>query len=249
MFSSYGTEASSPKPDLGAPGGLIRSTYPLEDGAYATISGTSMASPHVAGAVRSCARPSRAWRRGTSARAPEQRRSRRVVGEPGVGAPRHRPSAGRGHARHRRRDRVDDDGLARQAVPRRGRGRQATLRLTNSGSSSVTYASPTNARSRPAPQTFAPLVNDFWLPDTTVTFSSPSVTVPAGGSDGRRRDRRRPDPRPGSRPTGSTAATWSDELGRRRRVYRVPYLGFKGDYQSIVAMPNAPVSASRAPRS
>ena len=51
-FSSYGPAADlSMKPDVGAPGGFIRSTYPLELGGYANLSGTSMASPHVAGAV------------------------------------------------------------------------------------------------------------------------------------------------------------------------------------------------------
>ncbi len=52
VFSSYGTAADlSLKPDLGAPGGFIRSTWPLEKGSYLTMSGSSMASPHVAGAV------------------------------------------------------------------------------------------------------------------------------------------------------------------------------------------------------
>lgn len=51
-FSSFGMAADlSFKPDLGAPGGGIFSAYPLELGAGATLSGTSMSSPHVAGAA------------------------------------------------------------------------------------------------------------------------------------------------------------------------------------------------------
>ena len=42
-FSSFGLAADlSLKPNIGAPGGNIFSTYPLEAGGYATLSGTSM---------------------------------------------------------------------------------------------------------------------------------------------------------------------------------------------------------------
>lgn len=51
-FSSFGLTADLKlKPNIGAPGGGIFSTYPLEQGGAATLSGTSMSSPHVAGAA------------------------------------------------------------------------------------------------------------------------------------------------------------------------------------------------------
>ncbi|KAG0318389.1 hypothetical protein BGZ97_003889, partial [Linnemannia gamsii] len=49
-FSSWGPDARLQyKPDIVTPGGMIYSTFPLAKGGFATLQGTSMASPYIAG--------------------------------------------------------------------------------------------------------------------------------------------------------------------------------------------------------
>jgi subtilisin family serine protease len=228
-FSSYGLSPDlALKPDIGAPGGLIRSTYPLEAGGYATISGTSMASPHVAGAVALLLQakpntPSQAVR-GILQNSADPKP---WFGNPGLGYLDnvHRQGAGMLD--------IDDAILSTTKIePAKIAAGESEagpftqmLYVENNSATEVTYdLSFINALST-GPNTFSP---SFTTSNASVVFSTPSVTVPAGD-------------------TVSVTATINPAtapvLGQYGgyivftprgggQVYRVPFAGFIGDYQS-----------------
>jgi subtilisin family serine protease len=235
-FSSYGLSPDlALKPDIGAPGGNIYSSYPLELGGYATLSGTSMASPHVAGAAALLLQ-AKPRTRATDVRAMLQNSAdpKNWGGNPGLGFLDnvHRQGAGMVD--------IDDAILATTLIQpgkiSAGEGEAGpysqVLTLRNSGSSPVTFAlSSVNALS-----TGGVITPSFFLSDASVAFSSPSVTVPAGGS-------------------ASVTATITPATGPvygqyggyivftpqgGGQVYRVPFAGFVGDYQGIQALTPTP---------
>jgi subtilisin family serine protease len=239
-FSSYGLAPDlSVKPDVGAPGGLIYSTYPLEQGGFATLSGTSMASPHVAGVAAQVlqAQP------GTLASAMRTLLQNSADPKPWWGSPGagyldnvHRQGAGMVDSPGAvgARVKVEPSSLA---LGESASGTQTRrLTLENSGRSSVTYnLSYVNALSTGA-NTFTP---SFHLSNATVAFSLPSVTVPAGS----RRSAVDVTVTPASAPTGGQYGGYIvlTDAADPTKVLRVPFAGYIGDYQARQVLVPTPI--------
>jgi minor extracellular serine protease Vpr len=228
-FSSYGLSPDlTLKPDIGAPGGSIYSSYPLEKGGYATLSGTSMSSPHVAGAVALLleAKPN------TPAQAVRgilQNSADPAVwwGNPGLGFLDnvHRQGAGMLDIY----EAILSTTKIEPAKISAGEGEAGPfvqiLSIENKGDEAVTYdLSFANALS-----TGGIITPSFYLSNAFVSFSEDTVIVPADG-------------------TALVTATIYPATGPMYgqyggyiiftpqgggQIYRVPFAGFVGDYQGI----------------
>jgi minor extracellular serine protease Vpr len=237
-FSSYGVAPDlALKPDIGAPGGSIRSTYPLELAGYANISGTSMAAPHVAGAVALMLQANpRMSHQGVRAILQNSADPRVWQGNPPLGFldQVHRQGAGM----------LDIPGsiLATTKIePGKlslGESEHGpvtrTLSVKNEAPQPVTY----DLSHAPALSTGP---NTFTVGATTgsasVAFGAPSITVPAGGTA-------TVDVTVTANPAQADRSLYGGYIvftpQGPGQVYRVPYAGFKGDYQSIRVLTPTP---------
>ena len=235
-FSSYGMAPDlTLKPDIGAPGGSIFSTIPLERGAFGSNSGTSMASPHVAGAVALLleAKP------GTSSQdirgiLQNSADPKNWFGNPTLGFLDnvHRQGAGMldvvGAVTSTTRVTPSKISAGESAA---GAFSQAVT-VSNLGASAVTYnLSSVNALSTGA-NSFAPSFN---ASDGSVGFSVPSVTVAAGGTATFNATITGDSTPAGGLYGGYIVLTNAADAAD---VLRVPFAGYIGDYQARVALAN-----------
>ncbi|GHF61995.1 subtilisin family serine protease [Deinococcus metalli] len=236
--SSYGLDAElGLKPDIGAPGGLIRSTYPLslEPSGYAILSGTSMASPHVAGISALVIQAKR--EAGTPIAAGDMRGLLQNTAQPKPWSG--NPSAGYLDVVHRQgagmANVVNAVTTTATVTPSKlslgenegSGGKTQTLTISNRGQSAVTYT----LGHQGALGTAGNYAVAFQLPGATATFGAPTVTVPAGGSA---------SVTVTITPTGAAKTVYGGYVtftpGNGGVTLRVPYAGFQGDYQSLTVL-------------
>lgn len=249
-FSSFGLAADlSLKPQLGAPGGGIFSTYPLELGGAATLSGTSMSAPHVAGGVALImqAKP-RIPAQAMAARLQNSADPKNWSGNPPLGFLDHVHRQGAGML-----DIVGTIDATTVIEPSQlsvGESefgpKTFTINVKNEGTGSVTYelghlpglATGPNLICTASPCAASYNLTGVFSAPATVSFSVPSITVPAGGSAS-------------FDVTIAANAALVDRgiyggyialtvPGQSMPAYRVPFAGFKGDYQSTRVLTPTP---------
>ncbi len=244
-FSSFGIAADlTLKPDIGAPGGSIFSTIPLEQGGHGLNSGTSMSAPHVAGAVALLlqADPNIPL---SLVRSRLQNSAKPTLWNlaPGFGFLDnvHRQGAGLLDIEAAILATVDVT-PGKLTVGESEAGPQ-TRRLTirNRGSSAVTFDLSHEEALATGPKKLAPFTYqqvDYWDAFASVDFSAGSVTVPAGAS--------RTVDATITAPTGPDQGQYGGYIlltpQGGGQEYRVPYVGFVGDYQTLPVL-NASASA------
>jgi hypothetical protein len=230
-FSSWGlTPELDLKPNIGAPGGLIYSTFPLEQGGYATLSGTSMASPHVAGGAALILQAKPKLK-------PDQMKMRMQNtadpanwwGNPSLGFLDnvHRQGAGM----------LDIPGAilthltitpSELALGERAAGPATRmLELHNVGKSVVTYTVTHVPALSTGANTFTP---SFSTAAATVSFDRTTVEISPGGQENVVATITAPAGLVDHGLYGGYLVFTPDDGSQ---VVRIPYAGFKGDYQSI----------------
>jgi subtilisin family serine protease len=232
--SSYGLSPDlALKPDIGAPGGLIRSTLPLKQGGYGINSGTSMAAPHVAGsaALLKQARPAID---ATEVRAILQNSAEPKLwwGNPGLGFLDNVHRQGAGMVQ------IDRAVTATATITpgklslgdSKGGPVTRTLRIRNSGTSTSTYTLSHAPALSTTGSTFRP---GFTTGFASVAFSAGSVTL-GPSSDVEVAVTVTANPTLADRSQYGGYIVISEQPSGR--TYRVPYAGFKGDYQSITVL-------------
>ena len=235
-FSSWGAAPDlSFKPDLTAPGGAIYSTYPLELGGYLSQGGTSMASPHTAGAIALIIQAT-GETDFNAVRARLQNTAQPILW--GID-----PTQGFIDSAHRQGAgliRVDQAVLTKASVwPSRlalGETTGPTVRtvtLKNDGDEAVTY----DVSHQPGVSTVGTYGTPAALSQTAVppnaTFSAQNVTVPAHGTA---TVDVTIEPNPNLADKGVYGGYLRFTQAGSETSLRVPYIGFKGDYQSIVTL-------------
>lgn len=230
-FSSLGLTAELGfKPDIAAPGGSIYSTWPLELGGYLSESGTSMASPHVAGAAALLiqARPGLS---ATEVREVLQNNAVPALDEAsGVADNVHRQGAGL--------VRIDAAvlNLVRATPSKIALGESqagpvtTSIALVNDGATAVTYAVAHVPALSTTGSTYEPTrVTSGYA---AVAFDAQTITVPAGGSASVRATITA-DPALADGGLYGGYLVFTPQGAGTTGVIRVPYSGFKGDYQAV----------------